>query len=205
MKMLSYFSWNIDVPGSFSADAVFLDIETRKVRIPGDGYQMANGEILRNRWEAFLIGIAMAGEIILIEGADPLTGLSDFIPAGSEIRYGATREFDEMILRGRFTNARRAHAPEPFYPAVDGAESFRWVNVGPAKSNAERAADVPSRDVPAEWKKGDVSLVMIHNLRDVCDLILVAGSPDAICEEWCRDILSSDDAARVAIFPGSDF
>jgi hypothetical protein len=90
-----------------------------------------------------------------------------------------------MVLRGRFTNARRAHLPEPTWPAMPGAERANWRNVGPLKSGAERLPDVESRDVP----QAPMPLVLIHLLRDVADLILVAGDPDAECAVWCRRVL----------------
>jgi hypothetical protein len=90
-----------------------------------------------------------------------------------EIRYAATREFDEMVLRGRFTNARRAHSPTPGpWPNVDGLD-LEWNNIRKTlRTKIARGVDLPSRDVPAAWLGNCRRAVAIHCLRDVAELVL---------------------------------
>jgi hypothetical protein len=108
----------------------------------------------------------------------------------TEVRYGATREFDEMICRGRFTNARRAHLPAPAFPAVPGAEDLRWVNLKAGHPVPRDPDDLPSWDVSAALRRGDWDRVAVHNLRDVAELILVAGDPDRECRWWCERVMA---------------
>jgi hypothetical protein len=200
--------WKIEVPGTFAAGIAFLDLET--VKVATGGYRMRNGENLAKRWSIALAGVARDGKIVLVDGevdGEPdetaaRNGLAAAIFGASEVVYGATREFDEMICKGRFTNARRAHEPEPFFPSVYGAERLSWRNVGVGKSGAERGEDCLSRDVPAllsgRTEDGWVK-VMVHLLRDVADLVLEAGTPDVECAEWCRRVLVDFDFAFAAI------
>ena len=117
-------TWEIEVPGNFRCDAAFLDLET--VKVPCDWTSPA-GEKLGRRWSAFLAGVAIAGSIVIVEATGGeenfLTGVSEAIAPATTVVYRATRKFDEMILKGRYTYARRGPAPEPFYPAMPGAES----------------------------------------------------------------------------------
>lgn len=194
----------VPVPGRFDGSAAFVDLETKKV--PCD-YVMVNGERLRNRWSVLMAGVARSGVIRLMDSVDSEAVLLDQISeaiADGEVVYAGTREFDEMILRGRFTNARRAHAPVPFYPSLPGANELAWYNCHrEAKAlTEERGADVPSRDVPVAYGDGRYELVVIHLLRDVAELILAAGAPDAACRDWCRLILLDYVAAWDAVFGG---
>lgn len=192
----------VPVPGQFDAGVAFLDLETQKV--PCD-YRMANGEILRQRWSVLMAGVARDGRVRLFERteeAELLAAVAEAV-AGGPIVYAAPREFDEMILRGRFTNARRAHASAPFFPAMPGAESVRWRNVRRDLVSADRAPDVPSREVPARVEDGrDYELVLVHLLRDVVELLLAAGNPDAECDAWCRRVLAITAFASEAVFSG---
>lgn len=196
--------WKIGVPGQFRPDMAFLDIETRKV--PTHDYVMESGEPLRNRWQVFLAGIAINGEINLVEGTgqeiETLWEMSRVIK-GRPVLYEATRDFDEMVLKGRFTNARRAHQLRPFYPAMPGANKLQWRNARKATTHAlagiRSPNDLPGKDVPKAWTDGRGIAVLIHNLRDVVELIAVYGEPDRECRFWCDDILQSDAIARGVI------
>lgn len=205
--------YEINVPGEFTGGVAFLDLETAKVPVEGGGYAMANGEILRKRWDIVMAGVALDGTIGLLDAEGRgeisiLDGLSAEITSAGEIVYGATRQFDEMIAKGRFTNARRAHAPSPFFPAVPGADGADWRNVGIEKSDAKRGvrgADCASRDVPELLRTGGMrewQLVIVHLLRDVCDLLLVAGEPDGECDDWCHEVLESYPFAVRSILSG---
>lgn len=185
----------IPVPGTWRAGLAVVDVETEKVLTP-EGYRMPNGEPLRRRWSVTMAAAALDGMLVLYDAeGDEESLLSDlgYLLAEAEVvAYGGTREFDEMVLRGRFTNARRAHLPEPTWPAMRGAESVRWMNVGGARSGAARDDDVASRDVPRVMMSGSEGWerCAVHCLRDAVDLILTAGEPDAECRAWCERFLA---------------
>jgi hypothetical protein len=196
--------YEIRCPGSFRSGVAFLDLETVKVPAPED-YRMPSGEALRNRWSVALAGVARDGSISIVDPAgDEALGLEELaeLLAGAEsVAYGATREFDEMICRGRFTNARRAHLPVPTFPAVPGAEALSWRNVGVAKSYGDeiRGDDILSREVPRGLYDGRRDAVMVHLLRDVAELILRDGEPDEACRDWCEWVLVNFDFALLAL------
>lgn len=200
--------YEILVPGKFRNGSALLDLET--VKVATGGFEMANGENLKNRWSIRMAGVALDGKIGLLDSEgvelDILGALADEISTAAEVVYGATREFDEMISKGRFTNARRAHEATPFFPSVPEADELPWRNVGVAKSGNYRAADCPSREVPVLIARGDVAgweLVMIHLLRDVVDLILEAGDPDEECAAFCRYVLASSGFALSLVRAGA--
>lgn len=187
--------YEIEVPGTFLEDVAFLDLETVKVPTP-DGFRMPNGEVLRQRWSIALAGVARDGIIDIIdsegEEAYALGQLGDSLRDAPSVIYSATREFDEMICRGRFTNARRAHLPTPVFPAVPGAEEIPWTNIGTQLrrlGGVWRGEDVPSRDVPKALADGRRTAVIVHLLRDVVELIVTAGLPSLGCSAWCTGIL----------------
>jgi len=195
-------SYVIPVPGRFSG--CYLDLETVKVPTP-DGYRMPNGEALKRRWSVTMAGVARGGFVWIVDGngraaaeGNLLARLGELL-AGAEVRYAATREFDEMICRGRFTNARRAHLPVPTFPAVPGAETLAWRNLG-RLPEYPRGDDVASRDVPAALAEGRWDLVAVHLLRDVAELILAGGNPDDDCRIWCELVLTDCDFALGAVY-----
>jgi hypothetical protein len=202
-----YDVWTIPVPGEYLDGVAYLDLETEKVPAPA-GFRMRNGEPLRKRWSAFLAGVVWAGEIRIVErtGSEPmfLDGVREALGSADTVAYRATREFDEMILKGRFTNARRAHEPLPFFPALPGADDLTWDGRKPDGLEFEREEDCESRDVPWIWRMEPErrEIVMIHLLRDLAELILFYGEPDAECEEWCARVLLDRGFARNAIYGG---
>jgi len=151
-----------------------LDIETRKVPVMG-GYRMANGEVLRNRWSVIAIGIAVGGKGVMIwsscdDEVEILYEAAEWLLTVKEIQYYATRQFDEMVLKGRFTNARRAHAAEPFYPVMPKADILNWTQLPRLDYRAERPGDLLSKDVPAAWQRGEREKVLSHLKLDVVEL-----------------------------------
>jgi len=181
----------IEVPGTFLEDVAFLDLETVKTPI-GGGLLMPNGETLRRRWSIALAGVARDGLITIVDANNERHGLGEIgeaLSGASSVVYCATREFDEMICLGRFTNARRAHLPYPRFPAVPGAEDFNWVNVKRPEAPIWRGEDIPSREVPAGLFDGRRTAVLVHLLRDVVELILMAGNPSPGCASWCTGVL----------------
>ena len=183
----------VSVPGRFLDAVAYLDLETRKVPCT---WSFPSGEKLKRRWSAFLAGVATAGTITIVESAgsemDFLQAVRDTIGTADTVVYRATRQFDEMILKGRFTNARRALAEFPFYPVMPGAEELMWdcrKHDPDSEWQAYRAADIPSKDVPAIYELNP-DLVMLHLLRDVCELIGAYGQPDTACEAWLRKVLT---------------
>ena len=164
---------------------LWLDIETRKVPA-GPGFP------LRLRWQPFMVGIAWAGgnrHLIENENENELiASLRYWIHSLGieEIRYAATREFDEMILRGRFTNARRAHLPSPpqWWPNLNELP-IRWHNIRKmpgfisGKEAPRGSWDCASKDVPDLWRRngpGDRDRVRAHCVWDVYELQV--GDPD---------------------------
>jgi hypothetical protein len=184
--------YEIEVPGTFLEGVAFLDLETVKVPTP-DGFRMQNGEVLKRRWSIALAGVARDGiiEIIDSEGEEAygLGQLGDSLRDATAVVYCATRQFDEMICRGRFTNARRAHLLRPEFPAVPGAEDLTWLNIARPEAPIWRGKDVASRDVPNALVDGRRRAVLVHLLRDVVELIVMGGSPSSGCQAWCTGVL----------------
>jgi hypothetical protein len=196
-------TWEMKVPGNFRNDAAFLDLET--VKVPCDWVSPA-GEKLSRRWSAFLAGVAIAGSIVIVEATGSeeafLTGVAEAVAPATTVVYRATRKFDEMILKGRYTYARRGPAPEPFYPAMPGAEDLEWVCERPDPTGeweAMRERELASADVSATYEN-DSGLVLIHLLRDMAELIGAYGEPDKECAEWCRRVLTDSDFAEEVLF-----
>lgn len=181
----------VKVPGDW-ADVTCLDLETVKVPT-ADGFRMRNGEVPKKRWSVAMAGVARDGVVYLIEGgteAERLWLLGVTLEGSREVRYAATRQFDEMICRGRFTNARRAHEPEPFFPAVPEADALPWRNLGRNLGvPIARGYDCESKGVPDLIARGVLPVVRVHLLRDVAELILTA-HPGPIAEAWCRRLLT---------------
>lgn len=200
----------VRVPGHFSDEAAFLDLETVKVpagSVGSEGFRMKSGELLRKRWSAFMAGVAYDGEIRILEQTnseqDFLVGVRAAIGNADTVVYAATREFDEMILKGRFTNARRAHENIPFFPAMPGAYELWWRNMG-VLDKGDRTKDTDSKGVWREYNSGLRELVLIHNLRDVAELILAAGDPDETCAVWCRTVLLWDNSYVYSLLWGPE-
>lgn len=200
--MVKFDTWTVEVPGSFRSDLTFLDLETRKV--PCDWTSPA-GEKLGRRWSAFLAGVTSFRRITLVESAGDeegfLTGVREAIES-PRVVYRATRKFDEMILKGRYTYARRGPAPEPFYPAMPGADALAWTCERPDPAGfweSARSRELASADV-SEMYERDSGLVLIHLLRDVCELIGAYGEPDELCEAWLYCVLTDDEFAFAALY-----
>jgi len=174
MKTWFDLEWSLSDSPVFGDErqTIWLDIETRKVPAPVGWSQ-------KMRWEPFMVAIAGAMDpgiffATVVSGTEEemVQWVNEF--AGYEIRYLATREFDEMVLRGRFTNARRAHSMSPgSWPNLDSAD-IRWTNIRKVATEPTwtRAADVRGRDVPMEWAAGARRVVATHCLRDVLENVL---------------------------------
>ena len=196
-----YIAYVIKVPGKFADAVAYLDIETRKVPCR---YEFPSGEKLSRRWSAFIGGVAYNGFIKIIESAgneqEFLAGLRSAVGKADTVIYRATRQFDEMVLKGRFTYARRGPADVPFYPAMAGADALTWDvrrHLGPIDGLRERELD--SRYVSVTYERTP-GLVLVHNLRDVVELILAYGEPDPEADEWGRRVLTDLDYADAVLF-----
>jgi hypothetical protein len=191
-----YWTYDIPVPGSFRRNVTYLDIETEKVSTP-PFFHMQNDEVLHRRWSAFLVGTGWQNNISIIERSGDekwfLLGVSAAINTNT-VAYCATRQFDEMVLKGRFTNARRAHEPEPYFPAMPRAGELLWRNLYPMEQ-IDRAPDIESRLVPKAYRSGKADMVIVHNLRDVVELIMWDGKPDKTCADWCIKVLTDTEFA----------
>lgn len=200
-------TWCVAVPGNFLGDNVaYLDLETRKVPCE---WSFPSGERLSRRWSAFLAGVATDGGIFIVESAGSerqfLQATREAIGKADTVIYRATRQFDEMILKGRFTNARRALAAEPFYPVMPDAEDLTWdckKHDPSSEWQQARTPDIPSKDVPVHYELNP-ELVMLHLLRDVAELVGAYGQPDEPCEAWLRKVLTDPVFADSVLYPGS--
>lgn len=167
----------VKIPGKpLSKQHTYVDVETMKVATP-EGFTMPHGEPLKNRWRVIAGGAANGNTILLqwddASEANLLKWFGKFVLRGETAVYCATREFDEMILRGRFTNARRAHLPKPTWPAMWGAEDIKWLNVKKTLGIrlSREADDIASESVPKYWAAGFCDDVLAHLLRDVVELV----------------------------------
>lgn len=161
--------------GRGESGRIWFDIETKKVLAPEDW-------LYRRRWQPFMVSVvrSVGGEMtlevwasddeeLLIESLNEL-----FREEGpKELAFDATREFDKMVLAGRFTNARRAFSSCPgSWPHLE-ENDFRWTNLRRVLlPSPARRADCLSRDVPELWANGKESIVSLHCARDSADLAL---------------------------------
>lgn len=192
----------VPLPGRASDGIAYIDIETRKIEFDK---QLPDGWFMKRRWSAFMIGVGTAEGIRIMATYDePALLLAASQTIGNRVAvYAGTREFDEMILKGRFTNARRAHSREQIYPAMPGASGLVWKNIhrqaSVTASALNRAVDTPSKGVNETWCSGDRDLVLIHNLRDVAELIYAGQQCDAKVRAWIRMIMYSNEYALNAV------
>lgn len=163
-----------NLPSELFNRCIWLDIETRKIPAEQPWHQ-------KTRWETFMVGVAGFCDpgilfLTVVSGTEEeiVTWLSTNFE-GYEVRYTATREFDEMVLRGRFTNARHAHSLYPGNWYNLDAVNFRWRNIRKivSSNSIQRSPDVSSKEVPAYWKKGLEAIVALHNKRDVLEMLLL--------------------------------
>lgn len=174
-------------------DDVWLDVEARPV------YDAPDGWPYRRRHQPFMVALCGAMDpgvfwIQVIAGDEP--DIIDYLATnleGRTLRYASHKgAFDEMVLRGRFTTWRRPPAAEPGpWANLDGEASISWLNVWPAIRRAtgllSRDAspdDLPSKDVPAAWARGEKDLVARHCLRDALGLAL--SDPEAVFSQKLR-------------------
>lgn len=185
----------IPIPGRVADGTAYLDIETRKVDF---GEYLDDGWLMKRRWSAFAIGIAAGGVVTLNATYDEpllLKSAAELIGHRS-VTYAATRQFDEMILKGMFTHARRAHANRPMYEPMPGASSLVWRNiyreVRTSNSQLAREHDIDSRDVPGMWCTDSRIIILVHLLRDVLELVMADGKANAEARAWIRRVLFSN-------------
>jgi hypothetical protein len=156
-----------------SPRVTWVDIETRKTR-----------DAIGPFWEPILIGMGFRHEDRWFvelnyswDDKDEWVDVAHGPVADSDMMiYAATREFDEMVLKGRFTNARRAHLPKrPRSRAGISETAYVWANIRKlmAEPFYERDLDVLSKEVPLFWQNspGDKA-VLVHLFRDVLELMV---------------------------------
>jgi len=184
-------AWTVDLPNELPEGVAYVDIETEKVELanPVRGFP--------RRWRPFLVGLASGSTLTLVAGEEAeLVAEVESRLSGKEVRYAATKRFDELVLTGRFTNARRAPLPEPGpWPAV-AVDAASWKNLGRQPEN-DRAADVASIEAPVAWYDGRERAVLVHCLRDVVELLMADGFEPV----WCRAVLGASvaDAERLLL------
>jgi len=194
-------TWDVPVPGRFLDAIAYLDLETRKVPCR---WRSPAGEPLSRRWQAFIAGVATRGHIKIVESAGDerafLAGVRAAIGKADTVLYSSGNKFDEGILRGRYTYARRGWAPEPFYPPMPDAEELTWDRKhGATEYTRLRERELDSRYVPERYER-DSALVLVHNLRDVAELVAGYGEPDEHCDKWLRRVLTDIDYAYTQVF-----
>jgi hypothetical protein len=198
---MTYDSYQVDIPGQFLGDKVaYLDLETRKVPCK---WEFPSGEKLSRRWMAFIAGVATNGKITIIESSGDehsfLSGTRMAIGQADTVVYRATNSFDEGILKGRYTYARRGLAEVPFYPAMPDAEALTWDR----RRDLGDLADVRERELDSRYVsvyERDPGLVLVHNLRDVVELVLAYGEPDEEADAWGRKVLTDRSFADAELF-----
>lgn len=185
-------------------DVVYFDIETRKLPAPAGWFRWTEDKWLSSRWSCFMctVGYYSAGRFILISAAsndeEELVEWIESYLDGCTAKYNATRKFDEMVLCGKFTNARRKFAEVPGnWPNLTGAD-INWTNIHKTAMKAPcRSFDILSKEVPNEWKKNRFSVDLItHSLRDVLELAV--GELDLKAPSMLA-FLSDNDFARSEI------
>ena len=182
-------TWTVDLPGELPEGVAYVDIETEKVELanPVKGFP--------RRWRPILVGLASGSTLTLVAGEEAeLAAEVENRLRGKVACYAGTKRFDELVLTGRFTNARRAPLPEPGpWPAV-AIDACSWRNLGRQPEN-DRAADVASIEAPKAWYDGRERAVLVHCLRDVVELLMA----DGFEVEWCRAVLGASvaDAGRL--------
>jgi len=192
----------VPIPGRVADGTAYLDIETRKIDF---GRYLDDGWLLKRRWSAFAIGIAAAGVVTINATYDEpllLKSAAELIGHRS-VTYAATRQFDEMILKGKFTHARRAHADRPMYEAMPGASGMRWRNiyreVRESNRSLVREFDIESREVPLYWCTDQRKTILVHLLRDVLELVFADGKLNAEARAFIRLVLFSNTYAESLI------
>ena len=163
------------------SNCCYVDIETTKVKLTTP-VVMANGELLKSRWEPIAIGLGnksrsdwWATLMFDFEGSEWVKELTDWQSDHDYFYalYGATREFDEMILKGKFTNARRAHLKTKprEWPGIS-PDLFCWLNLRKIqRPRHARDLDILSKNIPNAWPELKLE-VLVHLYRDVVELIL---------------------------------
>lgn len=102
--------------------------------------------------------------------------LQMLVDDGIELRYSATRSYDELVVTGRWTYACRgaAERPGPWKAVVGG--TFWNIRKYEKHIGFEREFDISSKDILEAWGKPEyMDAIRLHNLRDV--LLLVLSDP----------------------------
>lgn len=190
-------SWEFALSGSGLVDTyeglepVWFDIETRKVEAVKPWSQ-------KMRWQTFLVGFLSIEEpgsifvdVVASDSEDDLLDYTAEMLWSTSARYIATREFDEMVLRGRFTNARRAHSKRPGrWPNLDDVTDIAWTNIRKfdlKPKTWKRPLDVESKEVPEAWEEGEKEIVALHCAKDVMEMFL--RDPDVHLTKRLRNVL----------------
>lgn len=95
-------------------------------------------------------------------------------PAGTRFRYAPTHQFDEMVLKGRLYDKRRARLQQT-PRGWPGIESRRYKFGVIPKVNYPRSDDILSMDIgkKSNWDRRELAMerrVVVHCLRDVAAL-----------------------------------
>lgn len=153
----------------------FIDIETRKVllRTPYQNPDRPQSKLITKRWQVFMIGVAPLDPVpgvVLLEGREGMIfrALEFYLRhyQVTKLYYGATRSFDEAVMKGIFINARRELLTTPGpWPHLNPEPPIEWVNLGPDPN-----PDGLSKDAPALYDGGQQDLIRKHCREDVLNL-----------------------------------
>ncbi len=157
-------------------NVVWFDIECVKEAISSPLWS------LKTRTVPVMVGTAevVGGKLVYTATeteAETIDWLQKLVDEGKELRYSATKKYDEMVVTGRWTYTRRAMAsvPGPWRAVVGG--KFRNIRSVSVPTGIERDSDISSGDIWLVWNERSYrEAIEIHNLRDC--LMLVAEDPD---------------------------
>ena len=164
-----------------------IDVECAKVPAPESWPQ-------RRRFQTFLIGVgSWDGDDLVVKQI--ISATEDYVmdafvrdldryPKAERICYFATRDFDRVVLEGRWVNVYRAHSELPGnWPHLDFDEGDEeWINIRGIFSESFIHADRGAETI-AEHKAAGLAIaetpiakqpesLLLRNFRDVVDVAL---------------------------------
>lgn len=159
-------------------DLAWLDIEGVKVKAPESWSQ-------QTRTKAFMVGIGRFVEDGFL--VHIYTGKEEYVMNAVKtvahdrtLVYYATRDYDRMVLEGKWTQFRRSMSDRPGdWPNV--GDGWFWQNLRDITTyqrmtwdrlRSIRSPDVESKAVPEIWTVNP-DLVILHNVRDVIELAVL--------------------------------
>lgn len=183
-------TWMMELPAfeSFKKPTLTIDLETEKVK---GAFRWASGEKNSRRWKPFMVGLSFCCDNrieILVAYSFDESELIDWIceelpiygsNTGDKIFMNSRNKFDEMVLKGRFINARRKLAELPGNWPCDPFEGFEFLNCGSSDLKLSRNEGIDWWDYPALARAEDRRIIE-HCARDVFENLLAVGEIKSI-------------------------